>query len=108
MSGTLTATGRGLYGQNEGNESRSTAEWVEDRIHENWIAEGDWLKPMIAAAEEGNMQEMERLRNKMKEVYVEGGVEASVAQERADTVLRQAMGRLRIGGKPLTRSKYSR
>ena len=59
---TLTTTGRGLYGQNEGNESRATGEWVEDRIAENWLVEGEWLSPMIAAARKGNMKEMGRLR----------------------------------------------
>lgn len=87
---------RGLYGQNEGNEQRQQGEWIVDKIDENWLVEGEWLKPMMAAAVMGNLQEMGRLRDKMKKVYVEGGVDPDKAQDRADTVLRQAMGKLRI------------
>ena len=87
---------RGLYGQNEGNEQRSQNEWMDDRIHENWLVEGEWLKPMIAAAEQGNLKEMGRLRDAMKRTYIKGGVKSELAQDRADSTLRQAMGRLRI------------
>ncbi len=104
MSNTMTATGRGLYGQNEGNESRQTGEWVEDRIHENWLIEGEWQKPMTAAAERGDLKEVARLRDKMKEVYIEGGVHRDLAQQRADVVMTLAMNHYREpGAKPRRR-----
>lgn len=87
---------RGLYGQSEGNEQRQNGEWVEDRIHENWLVEGEWLRPMTDAAERGDLKEMGRLRDAMKRTYVKGGVAPDKAQDRADTVLRQAMGKLRL------------
>ena len=96
MSATLTTTGRGLYGQNEGNESRSTAEWVEDRIAENELCEGEWLKPMQRAAEEGDLKELGRLRNAMKATYIRGGVLPELAQQRADANLRIAMNKLKL------------
>jgi hypothetical protein len=95
---TLThgGKGRGLYGQTEGHESRNLNEWIEDRIHENDIAEGEWKDAMIAAALKGNLKEMSRLRDAMKSSYIKGGVPADLAQDRADANLRIAMGRLRL------------
>ena len=87
---------RGLYGQMEGNEIRSKTEQFEDLLHENWLVEGEWLKPMIAAAKRGNLKEIARLRDKMKLTYVMGGVDPELAQKRADSVMSQAMCKLRF------------
>lgn len=87
---------RGLYGQDEGNGTRNATEQFGDRLDENWLVEGEWLTPMIEAAKKGKLQEMGRLRDKMKTVYIDGGVPPVLAQDRADSVLRQAMGKLKI------------
>lgn len=81
---------RGLYGQTEGNESRSNNAVMEDRLSENFIAEGEWMVAMNNAAKDGDMKEMGRLRDAMKAWGVKGGVCPAKAQERADSVLRQA------------------
>jgi hypothetical protein len=87
---------RGLYGQNEGNESRSTSAVLTERLRDNEICEGEWLAPMQEAAKNGNMKRLARLREDMKTSYVQGGVPAILAQERADSLLRQALIYLRV------------
>lgn len=42
--------GRGLYGQSEGNESRSSVETMEDQIADNEIAEGLHVKKLRCMA----------------------------------------------------------
>lgn len=87
---------RGMYGQAEGNENRSTSAVLEDRMLENEMIEGEWLNPMRAAAKKGNVQELGRLRNAMVKSYTNLGVPAAKAQERADSCLRQAMAGMRL------------
>lgn len=87
---------RGLYGQAEGNEKRCQLENFTDHLRENEIAEGEWLDRMVAAAVKGDLAKMARLRDEMKLQAINGGADPVMAQERADTVLRQAMGKLRI------------
>jgi len=87
---------RGLYGQNEGNESRNGTAVMEDKLAENELVEGEWLNPMRKAAKGGRMKELARLRDGMKAAYVKGGVPADLAQERADSCLRQALIHLRV------------
>lgn len=81
---------RGLYGQSEGNESRSNSAVMEERLSENYLAEGRWMDAMNEAAKDGDMKEMGRLRDAMKTWGIKGGVAPALAQERADSVLRQA------------------
>jgi hypothetical protein len=87
---------RGLYGQCEGNETRGTAAVLEDRMADNLIAEGEWMKRMNAAAKKGDMKLLASIRDEMKEWGMKGGVPQALAQERADSVLRQALIHLRV------------
>ena len=87
---------RGVYGQAEGNEARSATMVFTDHLRDNEICEGEWLAPMKRAAKQGDLREMGRLRDAMKRVYVKYGVPALLAQDRADSVLRQGMASLRI------------
>jgi hypothetical protein len=82
---------RGIYGQNEGNETRANAEVVDDLKRAAEIAEGDWVKAMEKLGRASDFQGMAALRDRMKYEFINGGVRADMAQERADTVLRQGM-----------------
>lgn len=85
---------RGLYGQSEGNESRQSN--LDELNADNMICEGDYLKPMIAAAKKKDMVKLAEIRNNMVNDYVKQGVPRHKAQERADSCLRQAMIHMRI------------
>lgn len=79
---------RGIYGQAEGNEE---GEVIGDLLRAAEIAEGDWVKEQEKLAKRGDMKGMAALRDRMKYEFINGGVKADMAQERADTVLRQAL-----------------
>ena len=87
---------RGLYGCAEGNEVRGKGEKWDDHLNENRIAEGEWLNSMIRAAKEGDLKELTRLRNAMRTRYIQGKVNPTLAQERADSNLRQAMNHFKF------------
>lgn len=87
---------RGLYGQQEGNETRSQQEVFADRLQDNQLCEGDYLRPMISRAKQGAMDEIARLREKMIKEYISGGVSREQAQKRADSCMSQAMYYLRL------------
>jgi hypothetical protein len=87
---------RGLYGQSEGNEKRIDSAVLSDLLMANEIAEGDYLRPMEKLATKGDLKGMAKLRDNMRNAYIIGKVPANLAQDRADTVLRQAMRLLKI------------
>mgnify|MGYP001587097037 CR=1 FL=1 len=87
---------RGLYGQTEGNEKRGETALIQDVFRENEIAEGEWERPMVAAAKKGDLKELGRLRESMKSQAVCAGCNILKAQERADSCLRRAMSHLRV------------
>lgn len=90
------AANRGLYGQAEGNEKRSQTEWLSDRMDENHLVEGEWLGRMINCAKDGNMKGMALVRDQMRAAYIRGKVPPNLAQERADSCLRQAGIHLKV------------
>ena len=87
---------RGIYGQAEGNESRSKNDTFADHCRANEIAEGDYIVPMERLAQRGKMREMAELRDKMKADYIRQGVKPELAQQRADAVLSGASRLLRL------------
>ena len=90
------AKNRGLYGQDEGNGRRQADQVFTDRLTDNQIAEGDYMRKMFAAAGRRDFRGMEALRNDMRESYINQGVDPALAQERADSVLRQGMSRVKL------------
>jgi hypothetical protein len=87
---------RGLYNQNEGNETRSSQHVFEDYLRDNEICEGEWVDRMIKFAKLGDMDSLVKVRNEMKEWGIRGGVSRCLSQERADSCLRQALIHLKL------------
>lgn len=87
---------RGLYGQNEGNESRSQANVFTDICLDNELVEGEWERPMVAAAKKGQLSEIARLREAMKAQAVKAGCSREDAQKRADSCMNRALRFLKV------------
>lgn len=87
---------RGLYGQAEGNERRTTNAVFSDHLRANEIAENDYLTPMEKMAKKGDLKGMAALRDLMRTNYIRAGVPATLAQQRADAVLSQGSRLLKL------------
>ena len=86
----------GLYGQDEGNGKRSASLVLSDHLRANQIAEGEYLTKMVSLAKKKNFKAMGELRNEMRNSYIQQGVPSNLAQERADSVLRQGMSQVKL------------
>jgi len=79
---------RGLYGQNEGNEKRTTTAQFGDRIVENDIAEGEHVAILRRMVSQKNWQAVTDYTNKLRKW--------GNSQARVDSMVSRSMAGLRF------------
>jgi len=80
--------GRGIYGQSEGNESRSRFETFGDRITENQLVEGDLVATIKRMVAERAWNDITKFTNRLR---AQGH-----SQARVDSMISRAMAGMRF------------
>lgn len=80
--------GNGLYGQNQGNEKRSSSEVIVDRFEENQQIEGEHVKKLRQLISTHKWPEVEKYIQKLKDLHF--------SQDRIQSITTQAQALARI------------
>jgi len=85
------ARGRGLYGQNEGNENRSAADSMSERIADNEVVEGPHVAVLRRIIKDRQPDWRKRFDAKVAELRREG-----FSQSRIDSMVTRSYAGVRL------------